>query len=156
MQRFRLAAAAAILTLAATSVQAACVAGPRTTIAREAADSAWVVHARLRSGDYHWTEDQPSWTLYDVEVVQAFKGAPPSRIQVFAPRDLDGFFMDNEIGDPDLDGAYLLFLNPTPERLRDENEPAGAARITGCGQSRPWDAVSDADLAVLNRLARRR
>lgn len=132
------------------------VSGYRTTIAEEFADSTWVARARVRSGEYHPDDGGQSWSLYRLEVLETFKGAPPREIIFFTERNSGGFYLDSHGATPDVGGDYLLFLNPTPPHLRRPHEPRGAAFVNyACGQSGRWDEVSAADRAALARLARR-
>lgn len=131
----------------------------RTTLSEEFTDSRWVVRARVLSATDHWSDTGESWTLYQLQVVRTYKGAPPGRLKFLTLRDSGGFYMDRPwVALPkghDIGGEYLLFLTPwgseaPPGRVR------GAVFVTyNCGQSRPWAEVSTADRRRLERLSAR-
>lgn len=150
----------AMLSLSSSPAAALCiyneVSGYRTTLAEEFADSRWVVRVRVKEGEYHASDDGDSWSLYQLEVLETFKGTPPRMIPFFTERNSGGFYMDSDSSTPDIGGEYLL-LNPTPDHLRREHEPRGAAFVNySCGQSRRWDEVAPGAREELRRLARRR
>jgi hypothetical protein len=126
----------------------------KTTVGEEFRDSKWMIKARVLDADYHWSDDNVSWTLYRVAVVQTFKGHPPNNITVFTFRDSGGFYLDKG-SDPDLGGEYLLFLEPI--RI-DSNVPKQAYQATevnySCGQSKLWGEVSPSEKQELSKLTR--
>ncbi len=129
----------------------------RTTLEQEFRDSRWVVRARVISGDYHWSDEDESWTLYRLEVVQSYKGRLPRRFVFFTHRNSGGFYMDGEGAVPNLGGEYLLFLVPDPRRR--SNPPAARQAVWvnyNCGQSKAWTEVSPATRRRLQALAARR
>src|SRR3954453_12459418 len=81
----------------------------RTTLEQEFRDSRWVVRAHVTSADYHWSDEDESWTLYRLKVVHSFKGKLPNRFTFFSERNSGGFYMDGNDATPDMDGDYLLF-----------------------------------------------
>ena len=150
--------AAAALTVASPA-RALCiyhgVDNARTTLAQEFRDSRWVVRAHVMSADYHWSDEDESWTLYRLKVVQSYKGKLSNRSTFFTGRNSGGFYMDKDSG-PDLDGDYLLFLVRLP---RPSDPPAASKALWvnyNCGQSKPWAEVSKNDLRQLRSLAARR
>ena len=59
----------------------------KTTIAEEFADSKCVVRAKVLAAADHWSDEDESWTIYQVQVLTAFKGNPRSRMQMFTDRE---------------------------------------------------------------------
>ena len=148
---------AAVLALAAPSgAQALCAyqgeLSAETTVAQEFADSDWVVRARVVSSLNSWEDDvadddeSDPWTTYRVEVVETFKGAPPSSFTVFTERNSGGFYLD-------ADGDYLLFLRPAPDWL--EAPAARGAMVVNysCGRSGLWAQAPQANRLALAALA---
>lgn len=125
-----------------------------TTIDQEFTDSRWVVRARVTSADYHWSDEDESWTLYRLKVVQSFKGDLSPEFTFFTERNTGGFYMDDVGGAPDLDGDYLLFLTSRPRPRTDP--PAAQAALSvnyGCGRSKAWSQVTRQDAARLRALS---
>lgn len=156
----RLLAAGTVALMAASPVEALCiyngVDNAKTTLAQEFRDSRWVVRAHVISADYHWSDEDESWTLYRLRVVQRFKGKLPKHFTFFTERNSGGFYMDGKDATPDLDGDYLLFLVHWP-RPTDPPAARGALWVNyNCGQSRPWAQVSRDDLRRLRLLSARR
>jgi len=128
----------------------------KTSLEQEFRDSRWVVRAHVVSADYHWSDEDESWTLYRLKVVQRFKGKLPDRFTFFTQRNSGGFYMDGPGATPDLDGDYLLFLSGSP-RAGDPAAARGALWVNyNCGQSKSWSRVSQDDLKRLRLLASRR
>ncbi|MFN3668176.1 MAG: hypothetical protein ACK4VY_02635 [Brevundimonas sp.] len=131
----------------------------RTTIAREFADSPWVVRARVVSATDNWTDgslgaDEEPWTLYRVRVVERFKGEPPAEVSVLTFRDSGGFYMDRGARAPDIGGEYLLFLQPTRDSPWLPDAARGGTVVNySCGRSMRWAETSAADRGELARLA---
>jgi hypothetical protein len=129
----------------------------RTTIEQEFVDSRWVVRAHVVSADYHWSDEDESWTLYRLKVIQSFKGKLHQRFTLFTTRDSGGFYMDGKGGVPDLDGDYLLFLTPSPWRPTYLQVAKGALWINyNCGQSKAWLQVTQKEKTQLQSLSPRR
>lgn len=84
----------------------------KTSFGQEFRDAQWVVRAHVVSADYHWSDEDESWTLYRLKVVKSFKGNLPQTFTFFTERHSGGFYMDGDRGVPDFDGDYLLFLTP--------------------------------------------
>jgi len=155
----------AALTLAPLSqAQALClykgVFSAKTTIAQEFADSRWVVRARVTAQTDSWADaridDEAPWTLYRVEILEAFKGNPPAAMKVFTMRDSGGFYLEPRPGEPDHYVDYLLFPIPKPHYLGDPAEAAGTAIVNySCGMSKPWNELTSEDIAALNAARRR-
>ncbi|MDG5493741.1 hypothetical protein [Niveispirillum sp. BGYR6] len=125
----------------------------KTTIAQEFADSKWVVRARVIAADYHWSDEDDSWTLYKLETVESFKGKLPAKFTFFTYRDSGGFYMDAEGGTPDLAGEYLLFLIPRPWPKTDPSAAKNALWVNyNCGQSKAWPKVTPEEVAQLRAL----
>ena len=129
----------------------------KTSIEQEFRDAQWVVRAHVVSAEYHWSDEDGSWTLYRLKIVQSFKGNLPQRFTFFTERNSGGFYMDGEGGVPDLDGDYLLFLTPRPSPRTDPPAAKGALWINyNCGQSKAWSNVTQTQAARLRALAVRR
>jgi hypothetical protein len=153
----RLLAAATLALMATSQAEALCIYhgldNAKTTLTQEFRDSRWVVRAHVVSADYHWSDEDESWTLYRLRVVQSFKGNMPKRFTFFTERNSGGFYMDGKDATPDLDGDYLLFLVRWP-RPSDPPAARGALWVNyNCGQSRPWAQVSRAESARLSLLS---
>lgn len=129
----------------------------KTSVAQEFRDAQWVVRAHVVSADYHWSDEDESWTRYRLKVVQSFKGNLRQRFTFFTMRNSGGFYMDGEGGTPDLDGDYLLFLTPRPWPRTDPPAAKGAFWVNyNCGQSKPWSQVTQKQVAQLRALSARR
>jgi hypothetical protein len=117
----------------------------KTTSAQELADSQWVVKARVIAADDHWSDKGDPWTSYHLQVLTAFKGVLPSRVDLFTYRNSGGFYLDKGM-EHDIGREYLLYLNPANA---DRGVPVAARGATevnyACGQSKPWEGVSRAD-----------
>ncbi len=146
--------ATVILGIAATPATALCiyngVDNAKTTLSQEFHDSSWVVQARVVSVKDHWSESGDSWTIYNLEVLHAYKSHPPRLLKFFTTRDSGGFYMDKAwVALPaghDIGGKYLLFLNLWPDRKDLPPETKGAVFVNyNCGVSGPWADVSPAD-----------
>jgi len=153
--------AIALLALQASPAAALCIYhgafNVRTTLAQEFRDSRWVVRARVISGDSHWSDEDESWTLYRLEVVQSFKGTLPRRFTFFTRRNSGGFYMDGDGGVPDIGADYLLFLVPSPNPIDHPPAARGSLRANyNCGQSKAWNEVTPTDIRQLESLAGRR
>ena len=125
-----------------------------TTLAQEFDNARQAARVRVLSAKSSWPDngrDEPS-TLYEVEVLETFKGPLEGRLTVFTFRNSGGFYMDRG-AEPDIGGEYLLFLDPAPAWA-----PAAARGATvvhySCGQSRRWDEVEPAAREALQRLRR--
>ncbi len=79
----------------------------KTTLSQEFADSRWVVRAKVLAADDHWSDEEESWTIYRLEVLTTFKGAPPPRISLFTYRDSGGFYLDQ--GGATISAASICF-----------------------------------------------
>ena len=127
----------------------------KTTLAQEFADSQWVVRVKVVAADNHWSDEDDSWTIYHLQVMTAFKGKPPTRIEMFTYRDSGGFYLDKGMAN-DLGGEYLLFLDPVSHK---ESAPAAARDATevnySCGQSKAWNSLSASESHKLVTLSQR-
>lgn len=107
----------------ATPARALCIHNGRlyakTSLAQEFRESRWVVRAHVVAADYHWSDEDESWTFYRLRVVGAFKGPRLRRFTFFTTRDSGGFYLDADGGTPDLDHDYLLFLQPAKGKPQD-------------------------------------
>ena len=128
----------------------------KTSVSQEFRDAQWVVRVHILSADYHWSDEDDSWTVYRLKAVRVYKGKMRSDFNVFTYRDSGGFYMDGNGAVPDLDRDYLLFLvsdawlNTAPRAAR------GALRVNySCGQSKLWADVTDKEQAQLRWLSRR-
>lgn len=127
----------------------------KTSLSQEFRDSRWVVRAHVVSVDYHWSDEDESWTLYRLKVVKSYKGKLSPRFTFFTGRDSGGFFMDGNLGGPDLDRDYLLFLEPNVWHRSDPPSAKGALWVNyNCGQSKLWIKATDSERAQLLRLSR--
>jgi hypothetical protein len=126
----------------------------KTTIPQEFFDSKWVVKVKVVAADNHWSDVDDSWTLYHLQVVTTFKGAPPSSVELFTYRDSGGFYLDKGTN-ADLDGEYLLFLDPIDKAEKVPYAARSATEVNySCGQSKLWREVSSADQKRLADLSR--
>ncbi|GAA0735996.1 MULTISPECIES: hypothetical protein [Sphingomonas] len=129
----------------------------KTTIAQEFRDSRWVVRAHVVSVDYHWSDEDESWTLYRLKVVKSYKGNLTTRFTFFTERNSGGFYMDGNDGGPDLDRDYLLFLTPQAFGKGQPASARGALWVNyNCGQSKVWNEVTAREAAELATLSRHR
>lgn len=127
----------------------------QTTVERELADSTWVGRVRLVAATDHAPDDVAGvepWTLYRVEVLEIFKGAPVSFLSIFTWRNSGGFYMDRQ-QNHDVGAEYLLFLNPG--LAADLPAKASGAMVVNysCGRSGPWSDVPVRDRQTLERLS---
>jgi len=132
-----------------------------TTLAQEFRDSRWVVRVRVLSALNRFqvpeTDRVGPWTLYRLQVLTVYKGAPPRRISFFTERNSGAFYMDRVGTGADIGGEYLLFLNPIPPYRGRPRQAAGATFVNySCGQSRLWAEVPAADRRRLEALSGRR
>lgn len=157
LQRMCVAAVAVALSL--PSANAVCIYHgkmyAKTTLAQEFADSQWVVRVKVVAADNHWSDEDVSWTIYHLQVMTAFKGKPPARIEMFTYRDSGGFYLDKGMVN-DLGGEYLLFLDPVSDR---ESAPTAARHAMevnySCGQSKAWNSLSTSEQHKLVTLGQR-
>jgi hypothetical protein len=157
LQRMCVAAVAVALSL--PSANAVCIYHgkmyAKTTLAQEFADSKWVVRVKVVAADNHWSDEDDSWTIYHLQVMTAFKGKPPTRIEMFTYRDSGGFYLDKGMAN-DLGGEYLLFLDPVSHK---ESVPTAARDATevnySCGQSKAWSSLSMSEHHKLVTLGQR-
>jgi hypothetical protein len=150
-------AALAIAAASASSSLALCSGG---TVEQEYRDATIVVRARVVSQtDAFDVEpskefvdrwgDEGLTSLYTLKVLEVFKGAPPSTVNIFMPHNSGAFYVD-------LGKDYLLFLNRIPARSFQASAAAGAFGVSyACGQSKPWAEVQGSDLTRLRQIARR-
>ena len=130
----------------------------RTTVAREFHDSRWVARVRIVSEKNNFaaadqSEDAP-WSLYELQMIRAYKGQPPETLHFFTYRNCAGFYFDKPWAGPDIGGEYLVFLNPTQTYPSQPSMEKATVFVNyACGQSKPWTEVSPDDLKSLRRLA---
>ena len=129
----------------------------KTTTAQEFKDSKWVVRAKVVAAKDHFSDEEESWTLYQLDVRHSFKGHPPRRLRFFTTRDSGGFYMDKAWvrlpAGHDIGGEYLLFLNPWPTRSDLPPQAQDAVFVNyNCGMSRLWREVSPAARKQLSAL----
>jgi len=125
-----------------------------TTLAQEFENARQVVRVRVLSSKSSWPDngrDEPS-SLYEVEVLEALKGALTRRLTLFTFRNSSGFYMDRGSA-PDIGGEYLLFLDPASAWMPAAARGAAIVHYS-CGQSRRWDEVDSAAREELQRLRR--
>ena len=129
----------------------------KTSMLQEFQDSEWVVRARVVSADYHWSDDDVSWTLYHLEVVKSYKGELKSRFTFLTERNSGGFYMDDLTGGPDLHRDYLLFLVTDGWSKTGRPFANDALWVNyNCGQSKAWDEVTPGEAAELVTLTQGR
>lgn len=152
----------AVLTLAPLSqARALCIHNgelyAKTTMTQEFAESRWVVRARVASQtDGQVANDGMPWTIYHLEVLETFKGTPPSRVKNFTWRNSGGFYLEPESGRQSPPGEYLLFLVPAPITDESPREALGSVVVNySCGQSKAWSELGGGDIAELHRLSGR-
>lgn len=126
----------------------------KTSIAREFRDSKWVVRAHVVSADYHWSDEDESWTFYRLKVIKSYKGKLRPRFTFFTERNSGGFYMDGPGGVPDLDRDYLLFLIPDGSPKGHQAFAKSALSVNyNCGQSKVWNEVTAHDALELAALS---
>ena len=114
----------------------------------------------MLSANDRWSDKTESWTTYNLEVLQVYKGSPSKRLRFFTYRDSGGFYMDRPWVDlpagHDIGGEYLLFLDLLPAWRGAPRAAKGAVFVNyNCGVSARWDDVRKADRLLLARLARK-
>ncbi len=125
----------------------------KTMLSEEFHDARWVVRVRLIAADDHWSDEDDSWTLYHLQVLAAYKGKPPLRVDMFTYRDSGGFYLDKGMGH-DLGGDYLLFLRPYGSTDQMPAQARHAMEVNySCGQSQEWSKVTPAQQQRLEVLA---
>lgn len=130
-------AAAAVSPAVGAPVQAVCPRSSAVAVVRAFHLSRWVVRARLTGADDHWGGAGESWTMLHAEILEAYKGHPPPRLDVLTHGDDAGVWLDRG-SLRDVGQEYLLFLRPAPDA-----PIHGAAQVSDpCGKSEPWIRVS--------------
>ena len=127
----------------------------KTTVSQEFHDSKWVARVRVASANDHLsdTEDGP-WISYKLEVLETFKGQPPNPVPFFTYRNSGAFYFDRPWTGPDIGGEYLVFLNPTPTYKGQPRRERGTVFVNyACGQSKPWNEVTDDEQELLKRFS---
>lgn len=128
----------------------------KTTAAQEYADADWVVHVRVMAADEHWSDDDDSWTIYHLKVLQSFKGKAAAKMQMFTYRDSGGFYLDKGMY-ADLGDEYLLYLDAIPERAIVPRAAHGATEVNyACGQSKLWSQTTSTERMHLIKMAQRK
>jgi hypothetical protein len=157
MPKAILVAAAAMLTLPGPAFALCSYRGElyaQTTLDQEYEDAPFVVRARVLSAS-DWQGAEERGTVYQLEVVQSFKGTLPQTFLFSTERNSGGFYLDRGTK-PDIGGEYLLFLTDGPRMTSTSAPDASAFAINySCGQSRRWDAISRQDRARLAELSGR-
>jgi hypothetical protein len=126
----------------------------QTTLDQEYHDAPFVVRARVLSAS-DWQGAEERGTVYQLEVIQYFKGSLPQMFLFSTERNSGGFYLDRGTK-PDIGGEYLLFLTHGPWTTSKPAPRASAVEINySCGQSRRWDEVSQHDRTRLADLSRR-
>ena len=129
----------------------------KPSLTQEFHDSKWVVRARVVSADYHWSDEDESWTLYRLKVVKSYKGKLRTRFTFFTERNSGGFYMDGAGGVPDLDRGYLLFLASDGWSKAGRPFAKDALWVNyNCGQSKVWNEVTAREAAQLVALSQGR
>lgn len=137
-----------IIALAPPGVMAACIGLSGTEIvprhpavSDEYASASWVFIGRAVASRDVASPDDPGfydWTIYDVEVIEAFKGRPPHRVKLLSANTSARFPMDTG-------KAYLLFVSHSPMVEMAGNEKLPRGYVDNCGNS---GAVKDVDWAI--------
>lgn len=118
------------------------------SVTEEYQQAQFVVVGRATHERHVFSETDPDefdWTIYDVEVVQTFKGAPPHTIQLLSENSSARFPMD-------AGKTYLLFISRMPMVEREGDETLPADFVDNCGNSEPMEAP-DERLKAVSRLA---
>ena len=127
-----------------------------TTLAEEYRDSHWVVRARVVSERFYGPDacvDCPG-RLYELEVIETFKGALPRKFAFYTRQNSGGFYLEQ--GKAAIGSEWLLFLNPGKWGATDPKAARAATWVNySCGQSRRWREINREQRATLSRLARR-
>lgn len=89
--------------------------------------------------------DDYDWTVYDVEVLQAFKGKPPHTLHLLSENSSARFPMDGG-------KMYLLFITRMPMEEHEGDETLPADFVDNCGNSNVMDAASET-LRTVSRLS---
>jgi hypothetical protein len=92
--------------------------------------------------------DGYDWTIYDVEVLQAFKGGPPRLIQLQSENSSARFPMDQG-------KTYLLFVTRLPMVEHEGDETLPQDYVDNCGNSAVLDAA-DGKVRAVERLSLQR
>lgn len=154
----------------------------RTTIAQEFRDSRYVAEVKVLSGTAAWADESDNrfrarWgsegnvVSFSFQVLRSYKGAPPTVLRYFSPRNSGGFYFERSwrrvapAGTPDsfyvgsdlaadVGARYLVFLNPITRHPGMGSAERGATFVNyACGQSKPWREVTGPERALLARLA---
>ena len=128
----------------------------KTTVSQEYGDAKWVAKVRVLSGQYHWSDVEDSWAVYRLEVIESYKGKPPSIVRFFTYRNSGGFYFDRKgliPSEADVGSEYLLFFNPNPRSAGEPSIVKGTVWVNyPCGQSKRWSEVTQKDRAALTAL----
>jgi hypothetical protein len=89
--------------------------------------------------------DDYDWTVYDVEVLQAFKGTPPHTLHLSSENSSARFPMD-------AGKTYLLFVTHMPMQESEGGEILPADFVDNCGNSDLTDAAAE-KLKLVTRLS---
>ncbi|WP_243050438.1 hypothetical protein [Dyella sp. RRB7] len=89
--------------------------------------------------------DDYDWTVYDVEVMKAFKGNPPHIIHLLSENSSARFPMDTG-------KSYLLFITHMPMVEREGDETLPADFVDNCGHSSAMEAAGE-NLTTVSRLS---
>jgi hypothetical protein len=148
--RFRARSFLTLVTLlfASLSVRSTCIGlsgakiVPRhPSISEEYASTPWVFIGRATTSRNVASPDDPGfydWTIYDVEVIEAFKGKLPHRVKLLSENTSGRFPMD-------AGKAYLLFVSHSPMIELAGNEKLPQDHVDNCGNS---GAVKDVETTI--------
>jgi len=137
----------------------------RTSIQQEFADSQLVVRVRVLSAIDGKIARGPDagmdYTVYRLQLIQAYKGRPPNGLRFATERNSGGFYLDRPwVPLPkghDIGGEYLLFLDPVTPFHGQPAATKGAFEINyNCGQSKRWSDVSKPSRRLLTKLSNKR
>jgi hypothetical protein len=144
------------LSVISFGVHAACVdlTGPsirarHPSISKEYVSAQGVFIGRAIASRNIASQDDPEfydWTIYDVEVLRAFKGQPPHRVRLLSENTSARFPMDK-------DKEYLLFVSHSPMVELAGKEKLPPNYVDNCGNSGALENVG-ATLKAVRVLSR--
>ena len=114
------------------------------SVAEEYQQAQFVVIGRATHEQNIASEADPDdfdWTVYDVEVLQAFKGHPPHTIRLSSENSSARFPLDPG-------KTYLLFITRMPMEEREGDETLPADFVDNCGNSDVMQTAGEALKAV--------
>ena len=101
------------------------------TVPTEFKDAAFVITGRVTGGRNISEPDDPegyAWTVYTVQVLEIFKGAPPRMLRLLSENTSARFSMDTG-------KTYLLFVSQSPDVELAGQERLPSDYVDNCGNS---------------------